>query len=96
MGLVQEHDEWFKISWEQIGNVLKLYPDCDNTCNTAAWLASRALQNLDQARNYEQHALTLNPEQPAYMDTMAEIEFARGNREKAIEWSTKAVNSLPR
>ena len=95
MGLVQEHDEWFKISWEQICEILKRYPDCDNTCNTAAWLASRAVRNLDQARNYEQHALTLNPEQPAYMDTMAEIEFARGNREKAIEWSTKAVNFLP-
>jgi predicted Zn-dependent protease len=37
----------------------------------------------------------MKPEQPAYLDTMAEIQFARGNRAKALEWSAKAINFSP-
>jgi tetratricopeptide (TPR) repeat protein len=95
MGLIKEHDEWFRISWARMTAVLERFPDSDNTCNTAAWLASRARRNLDQAEAYEKHALALNPEQSAYLDTMAEIQFAKGNRDKAIEWSTRAINFLP-
>ena len=32
------------------------------------------------------------PSQGAYLDTMAEVWFAKGNRAKAIEWSQKAVD----
>ena len=95
MGLIKEHDEWFRISWGRMTVVLERFPNSDNTCNTAAWLASRARRNLDQAEAYEKHALALNPEQSAYLDTMAEIQFAKGNREKAVEWSTLAINFLP-
>jgi tetratricopeptide (TPR) repeat protein len=95
MGLIKEHDEWFKQSWDRMCAVLERFPDSDNTLNTTAWLASRAKRNLDQAKNFSERALTLNPEQSAYLDTMAEVEFARGNREKALEWSSLAVNFMP-
>lgn len=95
MGLIQEHDEWFKLSWDRMCAVLERFPDCDNTLNTTAWLASRAKRNLTQAKQFSERALALNPEQSAYLDTMAEVEFARGNREKALEWSSQAVNFMP-
>ena len=95
MGLIKEHDEWFRISWSRMTAVIERFPNSDNTCNTAAWLASRARRNLDQAEDLENHALALNPEQSAYLDTMAEVQFAKGNREKAVEWSTRAINFLP-
>lgn len=95
MGLIKEHDAWFKTTWARMSSVLAQFPDSDNTCNTAAWLASRAIRNLDQAEKLAKHALALNPEQSAYLDTMAEIQFAKGNRDKAIEWSTTAINYLP-
>lgn len=95
MGLVEKHDEWFEESWREMQEVIRLYPDSDNTCNTAAWLASRAMRRLDEAEKLLAGALTANPGQPAYLDTMAEIQFARGNREKAMEWSRIAVNSDP-
>ena len=95
MGLLKEHDEWFKISWDRMVAVLTRFPDSDNTCNTAAWLASRAFRNLDAAQDYEEKALALNPDQYAYLDTMAEIHFAKGNRGKALEWSGRAVNFMP-
>lgn len=95
VGLIKEHDEWFRNSWERMSAVISRFPDSDNTCNTAAWLASRARRNLDEAEAYEKHALTLNPEQAAYLDTMAEIQFARGKRDKALEWSAQAINFMP-
>ncbi len=95
MGLIKEHDEWFKISWGRMVAVITKFPDSDNTRNTAAWLASRALRNLDEAQQEEEKALALNPDQFAYLDTMAEIHFAKGNRVKALEWSRQAVNFMP-
>ena len=95
MGLLKEHDEWFKISWDRMVAVLAQFPDSDNTRNTAAWLASRARRNLDQAEKFEEMALSAKPDQSAYLDTMAEIHFARGNRGKALEWSARAVNFTP-
>ena len=95
MGLIKEHDEWFKISWDRMSAVIAQYPNSDNTCNTAGWLASRAQRNLDEAEALQKKALAINPDQPAYLDTMAEVHFAKGQREKALEWSNRAVNFKP-
>ncbi|MEO7100983.1 MAG: hypothetical protein ABI162_16625 [Luteolibacter sp.] len=94
-GLMTEHDKWFNLSWDLITDVIRHYPASDNTCNTAGWLASRARLNLDLAENYLQKALAMNPEQAAYLDTMGEIQFAKGNRNKALEWSQLAINFTP-
>jgi tetratricopeptide (TPR) repeat protein len=95
MGLIKEHDEWFKISWDRMSAVIAQFPNSDNTCNTAGWLASRAQRNLDQAEALQKKALAINPDQPAYLDTLAEVYFAKGQREKALEWSNRAVNFKP-
>jgi len=95
VGLIKEHDAWFDTSWNLMTNILKLYPESDNTLNTAAWFASRSLRKLDEAESYLTKALDQSPDQSAYLDTMAEIQFAKGNRGKALEWSKKAVYHLP-
>lgn len=94
-GLLKEHDEWFQKSWTLMEKVIEQYPQSDNTRNTAAWFASRAGAKLDQAEAQLVKALAANPTQAAYLDTMAEIQFAKGKREKAIEWSHKAIDVLP-
>lgn len=94
-GLIREHDRWFEDTWKHMEEVIARYPHSDNTRNTAAWFASRAVRRLDEAERHLAVALDARPDQPAYLDTMAEIEFARGNREKALEWSTRAVNLEP-
>ena len=94
-GLIQQHDQWFNQSWDLMEKVIATYPQSDNSRNTAAWFAARALRNLDQAEKHLTTALAANPNQSAYLDTMAEINFAKGNRDKALEWSKLAVNFLP-
>lgn len=94
-GLITEHDRWFGDSWNSIFEVVQEYPRSDNTLNTAAWLASRACRNLDQAEELLKKALAMNPNQAAYLDTMAEIQFAMGKRAKALDWSRQAMNYRP-
>lgn len=93
--LMKEHDQWFDETWNRMEKVISLYPASDNTRNTTAWFASRSARRLDEAEAHLKIALASNPDQPAYLDTMAEIEFARGNRPKALEWSRIAINFSP-
>lgn len=95
MGLIKEHDKWFNFSWNNLTSVIRQFPGSDNTYNTAGWVASRACRNLDQAEDYLKKALALNPRQAAYLDTMAEIQFAKKDRKKAVQWSIEAMNYRP-
>lgn len=94
-GLLKEHDAWFEKTWEGLQAVIARYPESHNSRNTAAWLAARALRHLDEAETHLNKALATHPNQAAYLDTMAELQFARGHREQAVEWSNKSVNFMP-
>lgn len=94
-GLDKELDRWFGESWAKISAVLDRYPNSDNTKNTAAWLASRAGKRVAEAEKFLMTAIKRNPEQAAYLDTMAEIHFAKGDRKGALEWSDKALLHYP-
>src|SRR5690606_18298409 len=83
------------LSWKKITGAIALHPASDNTRNTAAWLASRALRRLDEAETLLNEALNLNPRQAAYLDTMAEVHFARGDRKTALQWSRLSMNFKP-
>jgi len=90
-GLHAEHDRWFAQSWQKFEKVISEFPGAHNTRNTAAWFASRAQRELKRALEFQQEALKSAPEQPAYLDTMAEIHFAMGRRADATKWSRKAI-----
>jgi tetratricopeptide (TPR) repeat protein len=95
IGAKEQHDAWFEESWQALMKNRDRFPQDDNVRNSAAWLAARAMKRLDDAQKESTEALRLRPNQAAYLDTMAEIHFARGNREKAVEWSKKAITSEP-
>lgn len=75
--------------------VIEKYPKSHNSRNTAAWFASRARINLSQAEKYLTEAIHVSPEQAAYLDTMAELKFAQGDRKAALEWSERSVCFAP-
>lgn len=80
--------------WEILGadykRSLQLYPGGHNSLNTAAWVASRAGEDLPQAAEWSDAALKLRPLSSAYLDTKAETLFALGKRKQAVKWSRKA------
>jgi hypothetical protein len=94
-GLTAELKQWFGESWEKISAVIKRFPDSDNTRNTAAWLASRAGMQLGDAEKHLKAALDRNPGQAAYLDTMAEVRFAQGDRAGAVKWSDRSLMFYP-
>ena len=94
-GLIEQHDAWFELTWKHLQTAIQRYPLSHNTRNTAAWLAARALRHLDEAEAHLHQALAGHPNQAAYLDTMAELQFAHGNRQQAVAWSDKSVNSMP-
>lgn len=95
VGLNQELNEWFSESWDFLEAVIRKYPESHNSRNTAAWFASRARIKLSEAEKYLKEAIDLAPEQAAYLDTMAELKFAQGDRKSALEWSQRSVSFAP-
>lgn len=94
-GLLAEHDRYFEHAWQALAAMTQRFPDSDNSHNTAAWLAARANRRLDEAAAHLERALAAKPHQSAYLDTMAELWFARGDRDRAVEWSRQAVGADP-
>lgn len=94
-GLTEELEKWFGVSWAKISAVVERFPECDNTRNTAAWFASRARLKLPEAEKYLEAALAKNPGQAAYLDTMAEVRFAMGDRAGAVKWSDLSLLRYP-
>jgi len=90
-GLVDEHDRNYRIVAKRLEESIKAYPDAHNTYNSAAWTASRACRDLDRAHELIRAALDMRPRQAAYLDTMAEVWFAKRDRAKAVEWSRRAL-----
>ena len=90
-GIGKTYDRWFERSYSHVDAACKLYPGSHNSHNTAAWLAARAVRRLDDALAHARSAIKIRPREGAYLDTMAEVWFAKGDRAKAIKWSEKAV-----
>lgn len=85
----------FAVSWERFMNLLETYPDSDVTRNTASWFAARAGYELEKGKEIQTEALRGRPDEPAYLDTMAELYFSSGDRSAAVEQSNHALSFYP-
>ena len=94
-GLIKEHDQYFEKSWSIYSRLTKEYPNSERLHNGSAWMAARAVRHLSEAEEHAKKALALNPDQSAYLDTMAEVQFAKRDRKAAVKWSAQAVNFDP-
>jgi hypothetical protein len=83
--------------------MLDLY---ENTCaehpqsawahNSAAWLAARCRRHLDRALEHARKAVELAPGESSYLDTLAEVQFQRGDKETAVGLMKKCIAMRPR
>ena len=91
--LDKQYNLWVEESFEHVSRSLEQFPECANTHNTMAWLLSRAVRKLDVALEHSKKSLELSPFEAAYIDTMGEVWFAKGNRKTAIKWGEEAVRA---
>ncbi len=87
--------EWFDVYYRPMSDQLERFPDDTLTANNTAWLAAKCGFELDRALVLAQHVVDQNPID-TYLDTLAEIEFVRGNVDRAIEVSERCRAMQPR
>jgi tetratricopeptide (TPR) repeat protein len=72
------------------------YPRCAGAHNSAAWLSACCRRNLDEALAHATRAVDLAPDNPTFLDTLAEIHFQRGDKDKAIAVQKKVIELDPK
>ena len=75
--------------------VREAFPKSATACNNLAWAYASMGQHLDEAERLARLALTLAPDEPGYVDTLAEVLFRKGQRNKAIALERGVLWRLP-
>jgi len=91
LDIKEYYDAWVEDSYRYLKNSIIEFPRSANTHNTLAWVLAKSVRKLDEGIELSKESLKLRPEEPPYLDTMAELYHAKGDRRKAIQWGEKAV-----
>lgn len=71
------------------------YPDDPRACNSFAWFCATKKVGLDEALPIALRAVELTERDPGYLDTLAELYFARGEFDDAIAIGQEALDKEP-
>jgi tetratricopeptide (TPR) repeat protein len=71
------------------------FPASATYLNNTAWLAARSQRKLDEGLSLVQKAIALAPQETAYLDTLAEVQFQRGDRDAAVAAARRALDLAP-
>ncbi len=94
-GAQEKADELFRFGYERARALSDAWPKAAGLHNNAAWIAACCHRELDDALVRATKAVELEPMNAAYLDTLAEVHFQRGDRAAAIEQSGRAVGLAP-
>jgi tetratricopeptide (TPR) repeat protein len=76
--------------------VCRDYPRCAWAHNSTAWMAACCRRNLDKALEHAQKAVELAPANAGYLDTLAEVHFQRGDKDKAVALQKRVIELDPK
>ncbi len=88
-------DELFERIYAVEEQVCREFPDSPRARNNLAWLAARCNRRLDAALVHAGKATAAEPDNPAYLDTLAEVHYRRGEAAKAIELARRCMELEP-
>jgi len=94
-GHKQEAEELFKRCLAAQEKVCTDYPNCPWVHNSAAWLCACCRRDLDSGLEHALKATTLAPASAGNLDTLGEIYFQRGDKDKAVAAEKKAIGLDP-
>lgn len=79
------------------GSRKRFNADRDNPIqmNELAWLCARCGQRLTEALDLANRAVAAEPENAAFLDTLAEVHFRLGNAAEAVRLETRALELEP-
>ena len=93
-GSAKQAGELFQTTYATCKAVVDRFPDRAQHHNNLAWLLSRCARQLDEGLKHANTAVDSEPENGAFLDTLAEVYFQLGDRIKAVAISEKAVAIL--
>jgi tetratricopeptide (TPR) repeat protein len=80
--------------------VIRLNPKNSDAYNNAAYVLARAQKSnnvdLKRAESLAINARKLDPKNPRYLDTLAEVNFRQGKQKEALELIKEAIKLAPR
>jgi tetratricopeptide (TPR) repeat protein len=85
-------DEWAKAD-SAYDKALKLDPENENVLNNFAYYLSERDMELDKAEQMGLKAVSIDPKNAAYLDTIGWVYFKKKDFKKALEYIQKAVNT---
>jgi tetratricopeptide (TPR) repeat protein len=95
-GHKKEATALFERSFGAYDKVCRDYPRCSWAHNSAAWLCACCRRNLDKGLEHSKKAVELAPDNAGYLDTLAEIHFQRGDKDKAVALQKRAIELDPK
>ena len=90
-----EADRLFEAAQAAADRVLNDFPNSALHHNSLAWLDAKCNRRLDDALQHANRALELVPDNPAYIDTLAEVHFQRGDSATAIKHIRRCMELEP-
>ena len=81
----------FDLAYDDVKRRLSAAGNDSGSFNRLAWPCARCGQHLDEALALSRRAVTMEPKNPAFIDTEAEVLFALGQAKEAIELENHAL-----
>ncbi|HZV06978.1 MAG TPA: hypothetical protein VE999_17985 [Gemmataceae bacterium] len=95
-GYKKESTDLFNRYYAAYEKVCRDFPRCASAHNEVAWISACSRRNLDKALEHAQKAIELVPTHAGYHDTLAEVHFQRGDKERAIAMQKRAIELDPK
>ena len=94
-GKTEVAQEIFEKVYQVNQKLLDDFPNSAYYHNEIAWLCARLGRRMDDAFVHAKKAVELQPDYPNSIDTLAEVYYRQGNREKAIELVKRCIELDP-
>jgi tetratricopeptide (TPR) repeat protein len=72
------------------------YPNSAREHNSLAWLSACCRRDLDQGLQHAQKSVALTPDSASVHDTLGEIQFQRGDKDKALAEAKRSIELAPK
>jgi tetratricopeptide (TPR) repeat protein len=85
----------FNAAFDDLKKKLDDDPTNPMLLNNIAWFCAESEENMEQGKKWADEAVAAKPDNAAFLDTLAELNFKLGDAAKAIELETHALTLEP-
>lgn len=91
---VNDKAKRYDIVMAVLENLYSQYPDNHEVCNYYGYFLADHNKNLDKAEDALKEAIKREPDNAAYLDSMAWLYFRQGRYQEAYDFIIKAINNM--